>query len=81
MDCPPMFNGTNFSLWNYRIKSYVESIDFDLWDIITYGPFIPTWIKDYGSTTIKRKGNLNLDEKEKLKKNATTLYILQCSFT
>ena len=76
---PPIFNGTDFSLWKCRIKSYVESIDFDLWDIIIDGPFIPTWIKNNGSTVIKPKEKLNQDEKERVKKNAMALYILQCS--
>ena len=52
---PLIFNGTNFFLWKCRIKSYVESIDYDLQDIITHGPFIPTWIRDDGSNTAKAK--------------------------
>ena len=27
--CPPMFDGTNFSLWKCRMKSFIQSIDFD----------------------------------------------------
>ena len=74
---PPIFNGTNFSLWKHKLKSYVKSINFDLWDIIADGPFIPTWVKDDGATSVKLKEELNLDEKERFKKNTMALYILQ----
>ena len=36
---------TYFSFWKYMVKSYVEFIDFDLRDIITYVPFVLAWIK------------------------------------
>jgi len=39
----------------------------------------PTWIKDGGTTIVKPKEKLNRDEKERLKKNARPLCILQCS--
>jgi len=64
----PIFNDIDFCLWKCTTKSYLKSIDFDLWDIIIEGPFIPTWIKDEGSTIVKLKENLNQDEKDRHKK-------------
>ena len=72
-------NGTDFCLWKCKVKSYVESIDFDLWGIVADGPFILSWIKDDGATIVKPKEKLNQDEKERQKKNAMVLYSLQCS--
>ena len=57
------------------MKSYVKFIDFDIWDIIANGPFIPTWIKDDDTTIVKPKEKLNRHKKERFKKNATALYI------
>jgi len=76
---PPIFEGIDFSLWKRRVKTYVKFIDFDLWNIISYGPSIPTWIKDDGTAIVKPKEKLNRDKKERLNKNAMGLYILQCS--
>jgi len=58
INSPPIVTGSNFSLWKCRIKYYIESINYDLWDIITDGPFTPTWIRNDGSNTSKPKGNL-----------------------
>ena len=38
---PPIFDVTNFSLWKCRMKSFIRSIDFDFWDIISNDPFVP----------------------------------------
>ena len=31
---PPMFNGTDYMYWKTRIRIFLLSINFDLWNII-----------------------------------------------
>jgi len=35
------FCGMNYQFWKVRIKFFVESIDREIWDAITNGPFVP----------------------------------------
>lgn len=39
---PPPFNGDRFELWKVRFKIFIHSFDFELWELITNGPFIST---------------------------------------
>jgi len=57
---------------------FIQSIDFDFWDIITDGPSVPSWRKDDENIVIKPKGEYTQDHYERLKKNSRVLYILQC---
>jgi hypothetical protein len=38
---PPMFNGTNFSLWKIRMKTYLMSLGMEIWKIVVDGYKIP----------------------------------------
>ena len=79
INCPPIFDGTNFSFWKCRMKSFLQSIDFDFWAIITDGHYVPSWRKDNGDIVTKTRSEYNQDDYEKLKKNSKVLYILQCA--
>jgi len=63
------------------MKSFVQSIDFDFWDIITYGPYVHTWRKDDADIVTKSKSEYTQDDYERLKTNSGVLYILQCAIT
>ena len=41
---PPMFNGTDYAYWKARMKIYLSSVDYDVWDIIETGYRSPTVI-------------------------------------
>ena len=77
INCPPVFDGTNFSLWKCRMKSFIQSIDFEFWDIITDDPFVPSWRRDDGNIVTKPKSEYAQDDYERLKKNSEVLHILQ----
>ena len=38
----PLFNGPNYSYWKCKMQMYLKSLDLDVWDIVTNGPFVPT---------------------------------------
>jgi hypothetical protein len=33
----PMFNGTNFSLWKVRMRTYIMALGADVWDVVETG--------------------------------------------
>ena len=37
----PFFNGVDFPYWKIRMETYLQSIDYDLWHIVSNGPYIP----------------------------------------
>ena len=79
INCPPTFGGTNFSLWKCRMKSFIRSIDFDFWDIISNGPFMPNWTKNDKCMVNKSKSEYTQDDYKMPNKNSRVLYILQCA--
>ncbi|XP_017972543.1 PREDICTED: uncharacterized protein LOC108661158 [Theobroma cacao] len=38
---PSLFDGSNYPYWSTRMSIYIRAIDYEMWDVITNGPFIP----------------------------------------
>ena len=38
---PPFFDGNVYPYSKTRIRSYFQSLDFEIWEVICDGPFIP----------------------------------------
>lgn len=38
---PPHFNGSNYIYWNAMMMIYVQSLDYNLWDIVVKVPYVP----------------------------------------
>jgi hypothetical protein len=34
---PPLFNGTNFSFWKVRMRTYIMYLGVDVWDVADTG--------------------------------------------
>ena len=34
---PPLFDGTNFSLWKVRMRTYIMALGVDVWDVVETG--------------------------------------------
>jgi len=62
INCPLIFDGTNFSLWKWRIKSSIQSINFDFWNIITDDPSVRSGRRDDGDIVIKPKSEYTQDD-------------------
>ncbi|KAL4271694.1 hypothetical protein GQ457_13G017440 [Hibiscus cannabinus] len=39
---PAYFNGDNYSCWKNRMRLFIKSNDYQVWDVMEDGPFIPT---------------------------------------
>ena len=42
---PPLFDGTNYQFWSNRMRVYTRSCDYEMWDIVMDGPYVPTKTK------------------------------------
>lgn len=41
---PPLFYGNNYAWWKTRMKIHLISIDYNLWEIVSKAPLVPTKI-------------------------------------
>ncbi|EOX99687.1 Uncharacterized protein TCM_008448 [Theobroma cacao] len=39
---PPLFDGSTYPYWNTRMSIYIRAIDYEMWDVITDGFFMPS---------------------------------------
>jgi len=49
---PPSFRGTKFSYWKILIQIFIKTEDYELWNIVTKGPYVPQITVD-GKTITK----------------------------
>ncbi|KAL4274019.1 hypothetical protein GQ457_13G013910 [Hibiscus cannabinus] len=38
----PYFNGDNYPYWKNRMRLFIKSNDYQVWDVVEDGPFIPS---------------------------------------
>ncbi|GAV87348.1 DUF4219 domain-containing protein [Cephalotus follicularis] len=72
---PPFFDGNDYSQWKIKMSTFIQSLDYDLWDMIAFGLELP---KEYIS-----KSRIRYNEKEKvmLKLNAKAKHIIFCALS
>ena len=56
---PPLFNGTNYSYWKERMKAFLLSTDYRLWQVIVNGPHILEKVTTYGFSIEKEETEWN----------------------
>ena len=42
---PPLFDGINYQVWSNRMSIFMRSCDYEMWDIVMDGPYVPTKTK------------------------------------
>ncbi|GAV79914.1 DUF4219 domain-containing protein, partial [Cephalotus follicularis] len=72
---PPFFDGINYSQWIVKMTSFIQSLDYDLWDVIVFGPELP---REHLS-----KPRIRYDEKEKeiLRLNPKAKHLIFCALS
>ena len=38
---PPLFDGSNYQFWSNRISIFMQSYDYEMWDVVLDGPYVP----------------------------------------
>ena len=79
---PPFFVGTNDIHWKRRMEVYIQSVDYELWEIVTQGPHVPKReiISEDGTKSLIAKIEREFDEEDYviLTMNARALNVLIC---
>ena len=37
---PPLFDGSNYQFWSYRMSIFMWSYDYKIWDVVMGGPYV-----------------------------------------
>ena len=70
-DCPPLFRGTNYFLWQETMERYIKHKGLDLWEIIVKGPIVIE----------KSEDEYAEDDYKQISKNFKGINILFCALT
>ncbi|KAL5538418.1 hypothetical protein UlMin_045573 [Ulmus minor] len=74
---PPLFNGNNYGYWKARMTIFLQSMDYELWDVIEKGPYIPMK-KCEESLVEKLKSEWDDTDKKRISINARAMNTLFC---
>ncbi|GAV70029.1 DUF4219 domain-containing protein/UBN2 domain-containing protein [Cephalotus follicularis] len=75
---PPSFDGNNYSYWKSCMTIFIQSLDYQLWNIITNGPEIPTKLVD-GQSILKMNNEFNDHDYKLLQLNAKEKHVIFCA--
>ena len=74
---PPMFSGSNYVSWKERMIIFLQSIDIDLWFIVSEGPYTTTTV-DTTTHEVRQKtrDELTAQDRAHLTSNAKAMNVL-----
>ncbi|GMJ04092.1 hypothetical protein HRI_004078400 [Hibiscus trionum] len=70
IDKPPFFDGTHYAHWKTKMKFFIKSRGYKLWDIVEDGSFVSQ----------RSKAEWSADDRKKMELNYKGLHILFCAF-
>ncbi|XP_077219750.1 uncharacterized protein LOC143853940 [Tasmannia lanceolata] len=56
---PPYFNGSNYGYWKTRMSFFLQSLDYEMWELIEDGYIAPTSERSKWSAAQKKRAALN----------------------
>ena len=77
---PPLFDGSNYQFWSNRMSIFMRSFDYEMWDIVMEGPYVP--IKTKGASQdmeSKLRDEWTEVELKKVQMNFKAINTLHCS--
>ncbi|GAV68055.1 zf-CCHC domain-containing protein/DUF4219 domain-containing protein/UBN2 domain-containing protein [Cephalotus follicularis] len=76
---PPFFDGNNYSHWKAKMTIFIQSLDYNLWDLIVDGPSLPTIRSENGDVLPKPRNTYNDDDRKRIQMNAKDKHIIICA--
>ncbi|EOX99913.1 Uncharacterized protein TCM_008921 [Theobroma cacao] len=79
---PPLFDGSNYPYWSTRMSIYIRAIDYEMWDVIIDGPFIPSTLSVVTNELMpKPRSEWTEAETKKVQTNFKAINTLHCALT
>ncbi|KAK8545874.1 hypothetical protein V6N13_067132 [Hibiscus sabdariffa] len=75
---PPFFNGDNYPYWKNSMMLFIKSNDYQVWDVVEDGPFIPMK-RECNRLIPKVKMEMTDDDRRRMQVNDKALHMLFCA--
>ncbi|KAH9658283.1 hypothetical protein KPL70_023426 [Citrus sinensis] len=75
---PPFFDGNDYSYWKTMMRIYLQALDYEIWEVVCDGPFMPLAKNEVGEDIPKLSREWNELEKKKAYLNFKSMNALFC---
>ncbi|GAV70631.1 DUF4219 domain-containing protein/UBN2 domain-containing protein, partial [Cephalotus follicularis] len=75
----PYFDGNNYSHWKAKMTIFIQSLYYNLWDLIVDGPNLPTIRNENGEIIAKPRSSYNDEDRKRVQMNAKAKHIIICA--
>ncbi|KAH9763597.1 Integrase catalytic domain-containing protein [Citrus sinensis] len=76
---PPFFDGNDYAYWKTRMRIYLQALDYEIWEVVCDGPFMPTLKDEVGDDIPKPSSQWSELEKRKMSLNSKAMNALFCA--
>ncbi|KAH9648834.1 hypothetical protein KPL70_025758 [Citrus sinensis] len=76
---PPFFDGNDYAYWKTRMRIYLQALDYEIWEVVCDGPFMPTFKDEAGDDIPKPSSQWSELEKRKMSLNSKAMNALFCA--
>ncbi|KAH9703924.1 hypothetical protein KPL70_011269 [Citrus sinensis] len=76
---PPFFDGNDYAYSKTRMRSYLQALDYEIWEVVCDGPFMPTFKDEVGDDIPKPSSQWSELEKRKMSLNSKAMNALFCA--
>ncbi|KAH9723798.1 hypothetical protein KPL70_007263 [Citrus sinensis] len=76
---PPFFDSNDYPYWKTRMRIYLQALDYEIWEIVCDGPFMPLIKNEVGEDIPKPSREWNELEKRKASLNSKAMNALFCA--
>ncbi|KAH9770099.1 Integrase catalytic domain-containing protein [Citrus sinensis] len=76
---PPFFDGNDYAYWKTRMRIYLQALDYEIWEVVCDGPFIPMFKDEVGDDIPKPSSQWSELEKRKMSLNSKAMNALFCA--
>ncbi|KAH9752653.1 hypothetical protein KPL71_014780 [Citrus sinensis] len=76
---PPFFDDNDYPYWKTRMRIYLQALDYEIWEIVCDGPFMPLTKNEVGEDIPKPSREWNELEKRKASLNSKAMNALFCA--
>ncbi|GAV61113.1 zf-CCHC domain-containing protein/DUF4219 domain-containing protein/UBN2 domain-containing protein [Cephalotus follicularis] len=76
---PPFFDGNNYGHWKAKMTIFIQSLDYNLWDLIVDRPNLPTVTLENGDVVPKPRNLYDDNDRKRVQINAKAKHIIICA--
>ncbi|GAV66635.1 LOW QUALITY PROTEIN: zf-CCHC domain-containing protein/DUF4219 domain-containing protein/UBN2 domain-containing protein, partial [Cephalotus follicularis] len=73
------FDGNNYSHWKAKMTIFIQSLDYNLWDLIVDRPNLPTITLENGDVVSKPRNPYDDNDRKRVQINAKAKHIIICA--